>query len=54
MPDNPHVRHLIEEILDSGISAEDVCRDTPELLPQVIEGWRRFRAIEARPGTCPP
>ena len=26
---------LIEEMLDSGRSAEEVCRDCPELLPEV-------------------
>src|SRR3954465_15986523 len=48
MPDDPRVERLIEEMLDSGSSAEDVCRDAPELLHRVREGWRRFRALEAR------
>ena len=48
MPDDPRVERLIEEMLDSGSSAEEVCRDTPELLHRVREGWRRFRALEAR------
>ena len=48
MPDDPRVQRLIEEMLDSGSSPEEVCRDTPELLPEVRDGWRRFRALEAR------
>src|SRR5262249_497410 len=48
MPGDPRVRRLIEEMLDSGRSAEEVCRDTPELLPLVREGRRRFLAMEAR------
>ena len=48
MPDAPCVQRLIEEMLESGSSAEEVCRDTPELLPQVREGWRRLRAVRAR------
>jgi eukaryotic-like serine/threonine-protein kinase len=48
VPDDPCVERLIEEMLDSGSSAEEVCRDAPELLHRVREGWRRFRALEAR------
>src|SRR5689334_8736094 len=54
MPDDPRVQRLIEVMLDSGSSAEEVCRDTPELLDQVCEGWRRFRAVEARLGELFP
>src|SRR5438105_385960 len=45
---DPRVLQLIEEVLDSGSSAEEVCRGTPELLSQVREGCRRFRAIQAQ------
>ena len=48
MPDDARVQGLIEVMLDSGCSAEEACRETPELLAQVREGWRRFRAVEAR------
>ncbi len=34
MPGDPRVRHLLEEILDSGSSPEEVCRACPELLPR--------------------
>ena len=48
MPDDPRVQRLIEEMLDSGITPEAACLDTPELLPQVLEAWRRFRAVKDR------
>jgi hypothetical protein len=35
MPDDARVQGLIEVMLDSGCSAEEVCRETPELLAQV-------------------
>jgi serine/threonine-protein kinase len=54
MPDDARVQGLIEVMLDSGRSAEEVCRESPELLAQVREGWRRFRAVEARLGELFP
>ena len=54
MPGDPRVQDLIEEILESGRGAEDVCRACPELLPEVREGWRRFRAVEAQVGALFP
>ncbi len=48
MTDDPRVQRLIEEMLDSGSSAEEVCRDTPELVHPVHEGWRKYLAFEAR------
>ena len=54
MSGDPRVQDLIEEILESGSSAEDVCRAYPELLSEVREGWRRFRAIEAQVGALFP
>ncbi|WP_435010202.1 protein kinase domain-containing protein [Tundrisphaera lichenicola] len=54
MSGNPRVQELIEEILESGSSAEDVCRACPELLHEVREAWRRFRAIEAQVGALFP
>jgi serine/threonine-protein kinase len=67
MPGDPRVRRLLEELLDSGRSPEEVCHDSPELLPQVRDGWRRVLAVGARvdelfptpepevgPGPAPP
>jgi tetratricopeptide (TPR) repeat protein len=54
MPDDQRVQLLLEEILESGRSAEEVCRGSPELLPRVREGWRKVRAIRARVGALFP
>jgi eukaryotic-like serine/threonine-protein kinase len=48
MADDPRVQLLIEEMLDSGSSAEEVCLGAPELVHRVREGWRKFLALEAR------
>src|SRR5262249_10619814 len=48
MPFDPRVQQLIEEVLDSGNPAEEVCRATPELLSQVREGCRRLRVLQAQ------
>ena len=39
MTGNPRVFGLLEEMLDSGKTPEEVCRDCPELLPEVRERW---------------
>ncbi|QEH35471.1 Serine/threonine-protein kinase PrkC [Aquisphaera giovannonii] len=54
MSDDARVRGLIELMLDSGCSAEEACREAPELLARVREGWRQFRAVEARLGELFP
>src|SRR5262245_4682592 len=38
---------LLEEMLDSGKTAEEVCRDCPELLPDVRQRWRDFCRVDA-------
>src|SRR5271157_1566502 len=48
MGGDPRVQHLLEEILDSERSPEEVCRDCAELLPQVHEGLKRLRRVEAQ------
>jgi tetratricopeptide (TPR) repeat protein/tRNA A-37 threonylcarbamoyl transferase component Bud32 len=54
------VNRLLEEILESHRSPEEICQDCPELLPQVRERLRRLRVIEAQveelfptPGSTP-
>jgi serine/threonine-protein kinase len=47
MPGNPQVLGLLEEMLDSGKTPEEVCRDCPELLPEVRQRWQAFRRIDA-------
>jgi eukaryotic-like serine/threonine-protein kinase len=54
MPDDPRVEELLEELLDSGATPEEVCRECPELLPQVRAGLQRLRAIEAEVGALFP
>ncbi len=51
---DPRVQGLIEEVLDTGRSAEAVCRDSPELLARVREGLRKFRAMQAQVGALFP
>ena len=37
---------LLEEMLDSGRTAEEVCRGRPELLPEVRRRWKAFRLVD--------
>ena len=48
MAGNPRVFGLLEEMLDSGKTPEEVCRDCPELLPEVQQRWQEFRVIDAQ------
>lgn len=41
------IQQLLEEILDSDVSAEEACREHPELLPEVRDRLDRARATEA-------
>jgi serine/threonine-protein kinase len=48
-PTNGHARvsALLGEILDKGLTPEEVCRDCPELLSQVRRGWEKIGRIDA-------
>ncbi|HZY88040.1 MAG TPA: serine/threonine-protein kinase, partial [Gemmataceae bacterium] len=46
MTGNTDVFALLEEMLDSGRTAEEVCRDCPELLPEVRRRWKAFRLVD--------
>src|ERR1700693_912465 len=46
MPSNPRVFELLEELLNSGSTPEEVCADCPELLPEVRRRWQSFRLID--------
>ncbi|MBA4017954.1 MAG: serine/threonine protein kinase [Pirellula sp.] len=46
MPFHGTVSELLEEILESGRSAEDVCADCPELLDQVREQLQKLSDVE--------
>ena len=54
MAGNPQVLELLEEMLDSGKTPEEVCRDWPELLPEVRQRWQSFRVIDAQMGALLP
>jgi len=47
MATDARVFALLEEMLDAGKTAEDVCRDCPELLSEVRRRWKAFRRIDA-------
>src|SRR5262249_22101167 len=54
MAGNPQVLGLLEEILDSGRTPEEVCRGCPELLPEVRQQWQAFCRIDAQVRTLLP
>ena len=45
---DPRVLELLEELLSSGKTPEEVCRDCPELLPEVRQRWQQFQLVEAQ------
>ncbi|MBN9522908.1 protein kinase [bacterium] len=47
MPDDPRVSALLDELLDSHATPEEVCRASPELLPEVREHWQRVCRVRA-------
>src|SRR4029453_3027230 len=46
MSGDPRVLALLEEMLESGRTPEEVCRDCPELLPEVRRRWKAFRLVD--------
>jgi hypothetical protein len=54
MAGNPQVLGLLEEMLDSGKTPEEVCRNCPELLDEVRQRWMEFRLIDAEVGALLP
>src|SRR4051812_6202757 len=54
MAADPQVLGLLEEVLESGRTPEEVCRDCPELLPEVRQRWQAFRLIDAQVGALLP
>jgi serine/threonine-protein kinase len=45
MSDDPRIRALVEEILESKRTPEEVCANTPELLPAVRKRLEQFQRI---------
>jgi serine/threonine-protein kinase len=54
MGNDPRVDALLEELLDSGGTPEEVCRACPELVTQVRAGWQRVQALQANIGEMFP
>src|SRR5215831_17410924 len=48
MASNPQVQRLLDEILELGKTPEEVCRDYPELLPEVRQRWQQMQLIDAQ------
>jgi serine/threonine-protein kinase len=46
MTPESRIRVLFEEIIESDCTPEEVCRDCPELLPEVRRRWERLRRVE--------
>jgi hypothetical protein len=51
---------MLNEMLESGKTPEEVCRECPELLPEVRQRWQQFQLVDVQvrsllPGlvTCP-
>jgi serine/threonine-protein kinase len=47
MNDDPRVQQLLDELLDSQATPEEVCESCPELLPTVSNEWRQMRRVLA-------
>src|SRR5262249_17993788 len=47
MSEDPRVQQLLDELMDSHVSPEDVCAAYPELLPTVRDQGRRMRQVQA-------
>ena len=47
MSNQDRVDELVLELLDSGRTPEEICRDCPELLAKVRSTWLRVRAVDA-------
>ena len=45
MKDESRIRELLEEILNSESTPEQVCAEFPELLPEVRNRWRRIQRV---------
>jgi class 3 adenylate cyclase/predicted ATPase len=54
MASNPLVHRMLKEMLELGKTPEEVCRDCPELLPEVRQRWRRFQLVDAQVRTLLP
>jgi serine/threonine-protein kinase len=54
MIDDERVDQLLEQLLESGSTPEEVCRACPELLTPVRAGWQQLRVLKAEVGALFP
>jgi serine/threonine-protein kinase len=54
MTDDPRVEQLLDELLGSHATPEEVCQSCPELLAEVRTQWRRLRRVRAALDTLFP
>ena len=47
MSDDPRVQQLLDELLASQATPEEVCATCPELLPVVRQRWQQMRRLGA-------
>jgi serine/threonine-protein kinase len=47
MTDDPRVEQLLDQLLDSNVTPEEVCASCPELLPVVRNRWKQMRRVRA-------
>src|SRR5258707_15648684 len=47
MTDDPRVQQLLDQLLASHATPEEVCGSCPELLPVVRNRWRQMRRVQA-------
>jgi tetratricopeptide (TPR) repeat protein len=48
MTDDPRVQQLLDELLNSHATPEEVCSSCPELLPEVRARWRAVRRVRSQ------
>src|SRR5262245_29828254 len=48
MADDPRLQQLLDELLDTNATPEEVCRSCPELLPTVRDRWRQLHRVQAK------
>src|SRR4051812_26172241 len=45
--EDPRVERLLDELLSSHLTPEQVCAESPELLPMVRKRWRKIKRLGA-------
>ena len=47
MTDNPRMQELLDKLLSSQATPEQVCKSCPELLPEIRKRWRQMCRVRA-------